>query len=187
MATPKLPDYDLTEEDKQAFLAEVEAHKDDSVALICKRLDRGFARKHIRQLRASDPDFDNDYRNARGYGNEQVTNTFRKLAVEGVEEPIVSAGKLVRDDNGNILYKRVWSDRLVELAMKSYIEEVRAMEMARKGGVEINFGKGSVEIQSGVSTDDVLKLLQEVKGVRELEAPEGTGEVVDERDEPAGA
>jgi len=184
VATPAVPDHDLTPEDQEAFLEYIRTHQGDSIANACEALKLGFHRKDVRRLLREDPDFDNAYRNARGYGNEQVVNTYRRVAVDGQLEPVVSAGKLVRDDEGKIMYKRVFSDRLVELAVRAYLEERKAMD-ARRQGIDVDV-KVSHQLQSGVTTDDLLKMLQRVKERPELEAPEGTGEVVDVSDEPAG-
>ena len=182
MATPRLPDHDLTDEEKEAVLAYIRENKDCSFAEACKAA--GIQRKDFRRLRKESVEFDDDVRDAKGYGNEHMVNTFRKLAIEGVEEPIVSAGKLVRDDDGNILYKRVYSDRLLARGLEIYTPEGKAA-LANKLGIEISGPDGGpIEIQRGVTTADVLKVLVEAGKVPELEAPEGTAEVVDERDEP---
>ena len=189
MATPAIPDHDLTPEDQEAFLEYIRTHQGDSIANACETLKLGFHRKDVRRLIREDPDFDNAYRNARGYGNEQVVNTYRLLAVEGVEKPLVSAGKLVtyppgHEREGEIVYVKEYSDRLVELGFKAYLEEGKAMD-ARRQGIDVDV-KVSHQLQSGVTTDDLLKMLQRVKEQPALEAPEGTGEVVDVSDEPAG-
>ena len=183
MATPRLPEHELTQEEKDAFLAYVREHQDCSVREACEAV--GIQRRDVRALRKASHEFDDDYREARGYGNEQMVNTFRKLAIEGVEEPIVSAGKLVRDDNGQILYKRVWSDRLLSRGLELYTPEGKAA-LANKLGIEISGPDGGpIEIQRGVTFNEVLNVLRAAGKAPELEAPEGTGEIVDERDEPA--
>ena len=183
MATPRLPDHDLTDEEKEAFLGYVREHKDCSVREACEAV--GLQRKDVRRLRKESVEFDDDYREARGYANEQMVNTFRKLAIEGVEEPIVSAGKVVRDDDGNILYKRVYSDRLLARGLELYTPEGKAA-LANKLGIEISGPDGGpIEIQRGVTFDEVARVLQAAGKLPALEeAPEGTGEVVDVRDEP---
>jgi hypothetical protein len=182
VATPRLPDHDLTSEEKDAFLGYVREHQDCSVREACNAV--GLQRKDVRRLRKESSEFDDDYREARGYGNEQMVNTFRKLAIEGVEEPLVSAGKLVRDDDGNIVTKRVWSDRLLSRGLELYTPEGKAA-LANKLGIEISGPDGGpIEIQRGVSFDDVAKVLRAAGKLPELEAPEGTAEVVDEQDEP---
>lgn len=181
MATPKLPDHDPTDEEWDALCDYIREHPDCSTREACAAV--GLQRKDVRRVRKESVERDDDYRNARGYSDEQLVNTFRKLAVEGVLEPIVSAGKLVRDDNGQIIYKRVYSDRLVELGLKMHTPEGKAM-VANKLGIEISGPDGGpIEIQRGVTFDEVAKVLQAAGKLPELEAPEGTAEIVSESDE----
>ena len=181
MATPRLPEHELTDEERKAFLAYVTEHKDCSVREACDAV--GLQRKDVRALRKASSEFDDDYREARGYSNEQMVNTFRKLAIEGVEKPIVSAGKVVRDDDGNILYERVYSDRLLSRGLELYTPEGKAA-LANKLGIEISGPDGGpIEIQRGVSFDEVAKVLRAAGKMPELEAPDGTAEVIGETDE----
>ena len=175
------PDRELTDEEKDAVLDYIREHKDCSYHEACDAV--GIRRKDFRAARKASIDFDDDVRDAKGYGNEQMVNTFRKLAIEGVEEPVVSAGKIVRDDDGNILYKRVYSDRLLARGLELYTPEGKAA-LANKLGIEISGPDGGpIPIQRGVTFDEVAKVLQAAGKLRELEAPEGTVEIVDERDE----
>lgn len=188
MATPRTPDRLLTAEERVAVLDYIREHKDCSVRQACEAV--GALRKHFRATRKAEPEFDDDYREARGYSNEQMVGTFRKLAIEGVEEPIVSAGKLVyypegHEKAGQIVTKRVYSDRLLARGLELYTPEGKAA-LANKLGIEISGPDGGpIEIQRGVTMNEVLKVLQAAGKAKELEAPEGTAEVVDERDEPA--
>ena len=176
-------------------LGYIREHPDCSNREACKAV--GLRREDFFLTRESEKKYDDDYREARGYGDEQLVNTFRKLAVEGVERPIVSAGKLVRDDQGNILYERVYSDRLVELGLKMHTAAGKAL-VANKRGIEITGGvTHQHEIQAGVSFAEVAKVLR-AAGKLELEdggstshvlgdgtspeAPEGTAEIVAEED-----
>lgn len=178
----KKPDHELTDAEKEAVLEYIREHKDCSFREACQAV--GIERRDFRRLRKQSVEFDDDVREAKGYGNESMVNTFRKLAIEGVEEPIVSAGKVVRDDDGNIMYKRVYSDRLLARGLELYTPEGKAA-LANKLGIEISGPDGGpIEIQRGVTMNEVLRVLQAAGKTPELEAPEGTAEIVDERDEP---
>ena len=173
---------ELTPERYQEVLDYIRENPDCSTREACDHV--GVTRKDVRAYRKDHQDADDDYREARGYSNEQMVNTFVKLAIEGVEEPLVSAGKLVRDDNGEIVTVRKYSDRLLARGLELYTPEGKAA-LANKLGIEISGPDGGpIPIQSGVSFAEVAKVLQAAgKLPAELEAPEGTGEVLDERDD----
>ncbi len=44
---------------------------------------------------------------------DRLEDEARRRAVEGIEEPLVSAGKLVRDDHGQPIWVRRYSDNLL--------------------------------------------------------------------------
>lgn len=176
-----LADHDPTDEEWDTLCEYIREHPDCSTREACEAV--GLQRKDVRRARKESVERDDDYRNARGYSDEQLVNTFRKLAVEGVLKPLVSAGKLVRDDDGEIVYERVYSDRLVELGLKMHTPEGKAL-VANKLGIEIS---GTVdhkhEIQQGVSFAEVAQVLQAAGKLPALEAPEGTAEIISEEDE----
>lgn len=181
MAREREPDRELTAEERVAVLAYLRENPKASNNEACRHV--GVARKNLKRDLDDDPEFREDYEVARGRGVERIYEAVDRLVFEGVKKPLVSAGKLVKDDDGNVVEVREYSERLTELLYRARTPEGKAME-ARKLGIELNIPEGAVQIQSGVSTNDLLAMLQKVKGQPELEAPEGTGEVLDERDEP---
>lgn len=176
----RLTPNELSEEQRAAFLAYVKDHPDCSVREACEEV--GVRRKDVRALKRSSAEFEEDYRTARGYGQEQIMNSVVKLAIKGVEEPLVSAGKLVRDENGDVVTVRKYSDRLLQVLVHGFTPEGKAM-MANKLGIEISGPDGGpIEVQRGISFEEVAKVLAAAGKNLELEAPEGTAEVVSEED-----
>ena len=66
----------------------------------------GTSRTRVYELRKVDPAFAAAWAEAEDIAVDQLEDEARRRAVEGVPEPLVSAGKLVRDDNGQPM---VWA------------------------------------------------------------------------------
>lgn len=145
----------------------------------------GVRRHQVKDLRRKDPEFDEDYKQARGYATEeQIHQATVKLAIEGVEEPLVSAGKLVKDDDGNVVTVRKYSERLLQTLFNSMTPEGKAT-LGNKIGLTIDAGDGGVTVQTGVSFEEIAQVLRAAgKEVPALEEPPA-GEIVAETDEPA--
>lgn len=177
---------ELTPDERAAFVEYVRAHKGCSVQEACKAV--GVRRQDVRALRKADSEFAEDYAVARGYGAEQILGGMVKLALEGVEEPLVSAGKLVLGGDGKPLKIRKYDSRALIALFNGMTPEGKSM-MAGKLGIEISGPDGGpIAVQSGVSLESVAQVLLSA-GV-DLEAladrhNEIQGELVAETDEPA--
>lgn len=178
----------LTGEERDGFLDWVRAHRDDpefSVNKACKAV--GVRRRDVRALRERDPEFDEDYCTARGYGAEQIIGQMVKLAIEGVDEPIASGGEIVGT-------KRVYSERLLQTMFNGLTPEGKSM-LAGKLGLEISGpGGGPIKVQKGVSLDDVARAFAEsgvnlgqlaAKLAVPAEIDAADADIVDVVDEPA--
>lgn len=170
---------DLTAEERQAFVDYVRGHKGCSVWEACKQV--GVRRKDVRALRKADSEFDEDYRVARGYGVEQILGGMVKLGIEGVEEPLVSAGKLVKDDDGNVVTVRRYDSRALIQLFNGMTPDGKALA-AGKIGIEISGPDGGpIPVQQGVSLADVLSFMRLHVPQEQLEEA-AAGELVAEED-----
>lgn len=176
---------ELTDDEKKKFLAYVEKHRGDPQFSVRHAADAaGVHRRDVRLTRKNQEDFDEDYRNARGYGHETVMDSMVELGIVGVEEIVVSAGKIVMGEDGKPLRKRVKDPRVAIELFKALTPDGKAALAGKLGILEINTGGAPlVEVQKGVTFDEVARVLRAAGKMPELEAPEGTAEVVDERDE----
>lgn len=171
---------ELTAETRAAVLEYIREHPKCSLRDACSAAR--VRRADVRAVLKSDADFYEEHEVARGRGVEDIYDAVRRLAIEGVERPLVSAGKLVKDDNGELVVVREYSDRLVEMLYKARTPEGKALQ-AGKLGIEISGPDGGpVVVQRGIALGEVLAILEAAGKGRELEAPPA-GEVIDESDE----
>lgn len=187
-------DYvELTLETRAALLDYIRDHPACSVAEACRHVK--VKRHEVRALLRSDADFHEDYERVRGRATlEDIYAATEKLAIEGVEKPVVSAGKLVyypegHPQAGEIVTVREYSEKLLEFLNRTRTPEGKAAD-ARKLGIEISGPDGApVQVQSGVSLGDVLHVLAaagvDLPGLAAAAQPEIEGEIVAETDEPA--
>jgi len=73
----------------------------------------GTSRTRVYELRKADPAFASAWQDAEEIAADRLEDEARRRAVEGVPEPLVSAGKLVRDDNGQPIMVPRYSDTLL--------------------------------------------------------------------------
>src|SRR5262249_8510012 len=73
----------------------------------------GTSRTRVYELRKTDPAFASAWQEAEEVANDRLEDEARRRALEGVPEPLVSAGKLVRDDDGQPITIRRYSDNLL--------------------------------------------------------------------------
>jgi hypothetical protein len=166
---------DVNPEERKAFLEYVAAHRDCSVRDACAVA--GVRRRDMRALIRGDAEFAEDYATARGRGVEQIHAQMVKLAIEGVDEPLVSMGEIVGT-------KKVYSERLLQTMFNALTPEGRAT-LGNKIGLEINTGGGDVKLQEGVALEDVAAFMRDhVPGFRAQLEGEPAGEIVDVVDEP---
>lgn len=88
-----------------------------SITMAC-----GFAkigRTTAYEWKAADPQFAALWDDALEAGNDLLEDEARRRAVDGVERPVVAMGKIARDDQGNVLMLREYSDTLLALMLKA--------------------------------------------------------------------
>lgn len=73
----------------------------------------GMSATHLYRLRGNDPAFRQAWERAEEIAADRLEEEAWRRAVEGFDEPVVSAGKLVRDENGNPVMVRRFSDTLL--------------------------------------------------------------------------
>src|SRR5215470_12552834 len=79
----------------------------------------GSSRTRVYELRKVNPAFAAAWEEAEEVAADRLENEARRRAVEGVPEPLVSAGKLVRDDDGKPIMVRRYSDNLLQALMRA--------------------------------------------------------------------
>jgi hypothetical protein len=113
----------------------------------------GVRRRDVKALIRGEAEFAEDYATARGRGVEQIHAQMVKLAIEGVDEPLVSMGQIVGT-------KKVYSERLLQTMFNALTPEGRAT-LGNKLGIEINTGGGDVKLQEGVALADTAAFMRE--------------------------
>jgi hypothetical protein len=77
------------------------------------------SRTRVYELRKADPAFASAWQEAEEIATDRLEDEARRRAVEGIAEPLVSAGKLVRDDDGKPVLVRRYSDNLLLALLKA--------------------------------------------------------------------
>jgi len=80
----------------------------------------GTSRTRVYELRKTDPAFASAWEDSEEIAADRLEEEARRRAVKGVEEPLVSAGKLVRDENGQPITIRRYSDNLLLALIKAH-------------------------------------------------------------------
>ena len=80
----------------------------------------GTSRTRVYELRKADPAFAAAWEEAEEMAVDALEAEARRRAVEGVAEPLVSAGKLVRNDDGRPIAIRRYSDNLLLALLKAH-------------------------------------------------------------------
>ena len=80
----------------------------------------GTSRTRVYELRKADSAFAGAWEEAEEIAADRLEEEARRRAAEGVEEPLVSAGKLVRDDSGQPIMVRRYSDNLLQALMRAH-------------------------------------------------------------------
>ena len=118
------------------FCEEYAKHNLMTKAAAVAGVNPSTVRNHLK----TNPMFEEKVAEAKAQYRDKIVETVYERAVTGIEEPIV--GGMGRDTI--IGYKRVFSDRLLELEAKRVEHGYRD-----KGGVEINTGSGVLVVQAG--------------------------------------
>jgi hypothetical protein len=79
----------------------------------------GTSRTRVYELRKADPAFASAWQDAEEIAADRLEDEARRRAIEGVPKPLVSAGKLVRDDNGQPIMVPYYSDALLLALLKA--------------------------------------------------------------------
>lgn len=82
--------------------------------------EAGMARSQFYVVRAADPSFAVLWRDAEEAAADLLEAEARRRAVDGVEEPLMGGGKLIKDDDGNAVLVRKYNDRLLEFLLKAH-------------------------------------------------------------------
>ena len=78
------------------------------------------SRTRVYELRKADAAFASAWQEAEEMATDRLEDEARRRAVEGIAEPLVSAGKLVRDDDGKPILVRRYSDNLLLALLKAH-------------------------------------------------------------------
>ncbi len=89
-----------------------------NVTRACELAGVGRARAYA--LREEDEAFAAAWAEAEEIAADALELEARRRAMEGVARPVVSAGKLVKDDTGAPLILREYSDRLMEILLRAH-------------------------------------------------------------------
>lgn len=79
----------------------------------------GIPRRTVYEWRDADAEFRMAWDEALEYGSDRLEDEAFRRAHDGVERPLVSAGKTVKDDEGAAIRVREYSDTLMCLLLKS--------------------------------------------------------------------
>ena len=80
----------------------------------------GTSRTRVYELRKADPDFARGWEDAEEIAADQLHDEARRRALEGIPEPLVSGGKLVRDEEGQPITIRRYSNSLLLALLKAH-------------------------------------------------------------------
>jgi hypothetical protein len=86
------------------------------VDLACQAV--GLSRSGAYRLRGKSADFARDWKEAKAVAVSVLEDEARRRAVDGVDEPLVSNGRLVTDEHGKPVTVRRYSDKLMVLLLK---------------------------------------------------------------------
>ena len=106
----------LTKERRERFLQAL-ANTGSVTAAIAVA---GSSRSRVYALRRADLAFAAAWQEAEEIATDRLEEEARRRAVDGVPEPLVSAGKLVRDDDGQPIAVRRYSDHLLLALLKAH-------------------------------------------------------------------
>jgi hypothetical protein len=93
-----------------------------NVSEACRRAG-GFTRQHAYKMRDRFPAFRAEWDEAEQDATDALELEARRRAIEGVATPLVSMGKLVKDDDGKVIEIREYSDNLMALLLRGHRPE----------------------------------------------------------------
>ena len=140
----------LTDEVREGVLAYIREHPAATIAEAAEA--NGAKRWMVKRLIATEPDFAESYREARGYGRDHIRAELKRRAFDGVEEVTEK-----RDGEGALVERTTVlkrSDRLLLAMAGAYLPEFsERLEVTGAGG-------GPIELsQRGATLADVARVL----------------------------
>jgi hypothetical protein len=139
------------------------------------------SRTRVYELRKTDPAFASAWQEAEEIATDRLEDEARRRAIEGIAEPLVSAGKLVRDDDGQPIQVRRYSDNLLlallkarrpprrERSVRFQLPALRSAADAASAIAGLTAGVGAGEVTPGEAAE-LSKLVE--ADVKALEAGE---------------
>ncbi len=109
----------LSRERQQRFLAALADAGDVSAAATAA----GVSKARVDEIRKLDAEFSTEWETAQRIWADKLEQEARRRAVEGVREPLVSDGKIVRDDDGQPIVVRRYSDGLLLAFLRTHRPE----------------------------------------------------------------
>lgn len=88
-------------------------------------MDAGIDRSLVYQWAEHNDEFSLRFKQAELDANDVIRAELYRRAIEGTEKPVVSMGRVARDEEGKILMIREYSDNLLALLAKSRMPEFR--------------------------------------------------------------
>lgn len=80
----------------------------------------GLSRSRAYEIRQRDAAFAAAWDDAEQEAVDLLESEARRRAAEGVEQPLVSGGRLVRGDDGKVVTVRRYNDRLLEFLLRAH-------------------------------------------------------------------
>lgn len=106
----------LTAQEKAKFIQKLK-QTGGNVSKACQAVKR--SRKVMYEHKEKDADFAAAWAEACESVYDEMEQEMYRRAVKGVTKPLVYKGQIVRDENGKPILIREYSDRLLELGLKS--------------------------------------------------------------------
>jgi hypothetical protein len=146
----------------------------------------GTSRTRVYELRKIDPSFAAAWAEAEDIAVDQLEDEARRRAAEGVPEPLVSAGRLVRDDNGQPIIVRRYSDSLLMALIKAHRasrrERSKPFPLVLQSAADAPHAIASIAAGAAegritpVDADDLLRFVETyLKALDALSAAQKTG------------
>ncbi len=133
----------------------------------------GVPRRTVYNWREADPVFAAAWDDAVEDGADVLEDEARRRAVEGVEEPMLFMGRIVKDEKGNTLTVRKYSDTLMTLLLKGRRPNVYRERVSAE--IDANL-KGKVELTADDAFRDLIAAMDSV-GRAKAGSAGGEGEV----------
>ena len=83
----------------------------------------GVSKARVDEIRKLDAEFSAEWETAQRIWSDKLEEEARRRAVEGVREPLVSDGKIIRDDDGQPIVIRRYSDELLLAFLRTHRPE----------------------------------------------------------------